>query len=141
MVGSDRLNVPAIDNSSHQSSSTAKSNQCTCPLLGWGAPLCKIQRGVAVSSVGHLCACPLLPTLVNNLDQCKAVVHKYGPHSLCHMRADWAAKHGTHSALPRLSLFSFKECRGVTYIKTLKSEGVVDACVPRGCVLKETYFW
>ena len=42
-VGSDRLNVPAIDNSSHSSSSTAMSNQCTCPLLGWGAPLCNVQ--------------------------------------------------------------------------------------------------
>ena len=71
MVGSDRLNVPAIDNSSHYSSSTAKFNQCTRPLLGWGAPLCKIQRGVAVSSVGHLCACPLLLTLANNLNQYK----------------------------------------------------------------------
>ena len=67
----------------------------------------------------HVCHVCMLPTLVNNLDQYKAVVHKCGLHSLCHMRADWAAKHGTHSAFPRLSLFSFKECRGVTYIKTL----------------------
>ena len=69
MVGSDRLNVPAIDDSSHESSSTAKSNQCTCPLLGGVLHYVMYSEAFfAVSSAGHLCACPfcrLYRTVIN----------------------------------------------------------------------------
>ena len=39
MVGSDRLNVPAMDTFSHEFGCARCSTQTRCPLLGWGAPL------------------------------------------------------------------------------------------------------
>ena len=55
MVGSDRLNVPAIDTFRDQSSSSAMCTIDMCPLLGWGAPLSMARAQWAVSAVGQAC--------------------------------------------------------------------------------------
>ena len=55
MVGSDRLNVPAIDTFSHSPAVLRLCTFDTCPLLGWGAPLSMNRARRAVSAVGHAC--------------------------------------------------------------------------------------
>ena len=49
MIGTDRLNVPTIDTFSHRTISVTVPHNCSCPLLGSGAPLSYVQA----HTMGH----------------------------------------------------------------------------------------